>query len=485
MTNITPVNTKNFSTRARSFVKNLGNPDAYLPVILLEATVTTGRTYQAYKRGGFVEARERGTEETSGAVFWLGGVYAFNKMGDAIGRKVLKLDTAQFEIGSDRLRNPIENFLKTTPKHITKNKLAAFKFTKIISSILLADTFIGLVVPKVNQAITRKYQKSVKDKQKQQNPADVNKNIDKRKTSFSGLMNPQKLINLTQNFENDAKYKLISTDAGTVSGRAYNARNKYEREEILFRDITSIYFYYFCKNNLNSVLNYAEDGRTTRLDTVSAKTLDEHLKANLDANRTYSIEEFKAAVMGGKAELPEVIDKKFDEKGIIKLDDLLAELKDEKIKARATKMSELQPKMQGVSILSKEQVKDVFKNGLLDEPEFLNKIFRDFTEEKSVKEFMFVSEKELEKLKQNMVDYIEDIAKRAKKKGSGITFETLTKACKSNMIKNSVNLGAGFAVSALFLSTLIPKAQYWITRKRTGQNKFPGTEEFDKNKTAA
>ena len=57
----------------------------FLPVITLEACVEAGRTYQAYKRGGFDEARERITEEFSGAVFWLGGVtglnWLFEKMG--------------------------------------------------------------------------------------------------------------------------------------------------------------------------------------------------------------------------------------------------------------------------------------------------------------------------------------------------------------------------------------------------------------------
>ena len=28
------------------------------------------------------------------------------------------------------------------------------------------------------------------------------------------------------------------------------------------------------------------------------------------------------------------------------------------------------------------------------------------------------------------------------------------------------------------LSTLIPKMQYWITKMRTGQDGFPGTEEY-------
>ena len=54
----------------RKFVTQLDKSGAILPVVLLEGAVTGGRTYQAYKRDGFVEARERVTEESLGAIFW-------------------------------------------------------------------------------------------------------------------------------------------------------------------------------------------------------------------------------------------------------------------------------------------------------------------------------------------------------------------------------------------------------------------------------
>jgi len=55
---------RNSTSSMRKFVTKLDRKGAILPVLLLEATVTGGRTYQAYKRDGFVEARERVTEET-------------------------------------------------------------------------------------------------------------------------------------------------------------------------------------------------------------------------------------------------------------------------------------------------------------------------------------------------------------------------------------------------------------------------------------
>ena len=78
------------SVISRNIVKQMAS-DGFLPVIALEAFVEAGRTYQAYQRGGFDEARERITEEFSGAVFWLGGVTALNALFEKLGQKFLKL----------------------------------------------------------------------------------------------------------------------------------------------------------------------------------------------------------------------------------------------------------------------------------------------------------------------------------------------------------------------------------------------------------
>ena len=66
---INPVNFKVKPSLLRKFVTQLDKSGAILPVVLLEGTVTGGRTYQAYKRDGIVEARERVTEEAQGSKF--------------------------------------------------------------------------------------------------------------------------------------------------------------------------------------------------------------------------------------------------------------------------------------------------------------------------------------------------------------------------------------------------------------------------------
>ena len=55
--------------------------------------------------------------------------------------------------------------------------------------------------------------------------------------------------------------------------------------------------------------------------------------------------------------------------------------------------------------------------------------------------------------------------------------DILKKTARRNSLMHSVYMVLGLGVSILFLSTLIPKMQYWITKKRTGKEGFPGAVE--------
>lgn len=498
---------------ARHFVKGMASR-GLAPLILLESTVITGRTYQAKKRGGFYEARERVTEESLGALFWFTGVPAFNKLIDHfVGKKILKLPETNFDVGEDALHNPLKNYMKQN--NISKNKIAAFKFGKVTSSIILANCLVGLVVPRLNQAITNYYrnrdEKRANKKQSQNlAPAITQPNIyksgmekflstseNKSAPSFKGLGNTQTLLTLANHFENDAKYQLLSTDVGIAGGRAISSRNKHERTEILFRDTSSIYFYMFNMPNINRWLNQIEDGYKTRLDPVSAKYTTDELKTLLKENNgQLSVEDFRKKVLGDeKYKLSENIDKQFtkENKNVISLETFLKELKTiaqgedyARLSKLAEEMSDLQPAIEDVKYLSKEQVESIFKGGRFNNPKFLDNLFeiatRDDIPFSKVKEsnrknpFKFIAQAELDGIKADTLNYIEDIIKRAK--NGIITEETLNKACRANFMKNAINWGSGFAISSLFLSTLIPKMQYWLTKKLTGKDQFPGTTEY-------
>lgn len=464
---------------ARNLVAGMSRGDALLPVILLEAFVTGGRTYQAYQRGGVVEARERATEETLGAIFWFGGVQAFNKLGDFVGQKIFRLKNIKdmdFSVGKDAVRKPFENYMKKMP-HLNPKSLATFKFAKIISSILLSNAVIGFVVPKLNQAITTKYKTHLEDWDKKLKDKDNKQAMQKAQTpAFKGM--EQNLLSLTHKFENDSRYKLLSSDAGIAGGRAVNARNKHERREALVRDLGSIYFYFFCKNHIASMFNYLQDGRAERLDPVSVEILDNHLQENLK-EKSYSPEEFEKIVLGKKdASVPEKVQKAINN-GIIALDDFKKAAGDVKLNEVAQKMSELQPQIKGVSILTAEQVKDVYSGGLINDPKMLKEVFDKFSGGKSLKETDYYPESELRSLKGRMHDYINDIIKKVKPTGESIDLNVLKRANKMNFIKNAFNLTTGLAVAACFLATIIPKIQYWMTQKTTGENKFPGVHVYE------
>ena len=157
-------------------------------------------------------------------------------------------------------------------------------------------------------------------------------------------------------------------------------------------------------------------------------------------------------------------------------------------------MSELQPeriveitengetKSVAKRILTMGQVKDVLNGGHINDPEFLKEFYanalghRKFMDNESYK---FVPQSTFDSLKKDLTNYVKSIVEKAQKTNAKeVTSKLLKDASKHNFKMNLINWGSGFAISALFLSTIIPKMQYWITKMRTGQNSFPGTEEY-------
>ena len=486
----------------RNLVKQMAS-DGFLPVIALEAFVEGGRTYQAYKRGGFDEARERITEEFSGAVFWLGGVTALNALFEKIGQKILKLPKKTVDIASDDVRKPLGNFLEhertKDGAKILEKQMAKFKFIKVISSVLIANAFIGFVLPKINQAITRSYHKNKGadnvpevNMAQSQRPTfdnfikkDTNDKENKKDISF-GL----NLLSIANKFESDRNYKLLAVDAGTASGRAYSARNNDERVEILFRDLASIYFYMFNMGNMNTWLNKIEQkGNATRLDPVCAEFATKYMEGYLEQQGDkISVEQFKKDFMGTDAQIPESLKSKFagEKIKIISLEEFKTELKNivpeaqlKTFEETAEKMSKLQPQVKGLSILTEGQVKDILTGGHINNPEFLQEFFKNRFGSKFMEKYQFVAQNDLDALKKELVDYVNSIIETANKTDAKeVTQRLLRKASNKNLLMNSINWGAGFVISALFLSTLIPKLQYQITKWRTGSDQFPGTAQF-------
>lgn len=485
--------------------------DGFLPVIALEAFVEAGRTYQAYKRGGFDEARERITEEFSGAVFWLGGVTGLNWLFEQLGKKFLGLPFGlkgkTVDIGSDAVRDPLGNYLAEQTlkngKKISPKMFSVFKFGKVIASVLIANAFIGFVLPKINQGITRWYHRNQKPQQnKNQNtdsfmPRPKMEDLTQRKDKdVSFGMN---LFKVAHMLENDRTCRLLSVDVGTASGRVYSARNNDERYEIGFRDISSVYFYMFNMPNMNKWLNKLEQkGINSRLDPTSAQFATEYMQ-NYVGSRSVNIETFAKDMLGENKQMPEAIKELFKDGEVVKLSDLKAKLKEvlpqseyAKFEELAQKMSELQPKRifssplkNGNStkiseyIITKSQVEDIFRGGYINDPEFLKAFYKNILGDKFLNKYRYVPQKELDGMKSDLINYVKSIIEAASKtKAKEVTAEILKNSSKHNFKMNALNWGAGFATSALFLSTIIPKMQYMITKLRTGKDGFPGTEQY-------
>ena len=485
--------------------------DAMAPIVALEATVVAGRTYQAYQRGKWDEARERFIEETLGSITWLCGVKIMNEIGDKVVAKILKSAGKNFDVGTDKvLRTPFENFMKNiAPKGFTPKQVALIKSAKVITSILITNLFIGFVVPKLNQSLTRQITTARKEEHEH---AKQNQN---QKPAFKGAMGAVNAF--TNVIENTNAGKLLSSDVGIAGGRMYNARSKEERREIAIRDLGSIYFYMWASGHVGNVLNYIQSGHSTRLNPTTAGILNEHIDKFLTENGgSMSAEDFRKAVLGNKnVALPSelvfekqeisVLDKLLGSKPleVITLEDAQKAFKDEEVLARLRAMSELQPLRQGKAVLTKQQVIDAVNKAEINNTELLKNVFSEFTGGKPKEigknakgkpvysafeytgggyndEYRYVSNKKLYKLKSEMEHYVDNICKSAK--NGKVDKKLIETARKKNITYNGINFAAGFALSAAFLSTFIPKIQYYITKKTTGVDEFPGTYDYEHHK---
>ena len=503
------------SNIVKNTVSVLGNSSELAPVIMLEGTVTGGRTYQAYKRGGKTEALERVREESIAAFFWIFGVELFNKIGNAFGKHVLKLPVTEFDTGKDALRTPMDNVMKSIEtgkpaeflkdkaletfkngKKISDKALATYKFGKIALSVLASISVIGIALPKFNQKLTAnrlKREKEAKEKQNATNNQSSGMDAFKQKisTSNSKVAFGGSFLNaFSYNLENHPIVKLLANDCGMLVGRTANARNKDERIEILFRDVASIYFYLRCREDIKNLLqNHTSGGKLTKLNPNCAGVVSDFMLNEAGkSGGVVSMQDF----IGTISDENKAILAKFDEiakasdspikNGVIRLAKL-KEFLPENLWEKAEKMSLLQPKqLLEHSVLTREQLEDVLSNGKMTDPEFLMNAYKKNFGDILTNDYKFISMKKISEYRKNLTEYVNAVSEYAGKNGSLVTEEIIKKANRASTVKSLGFFALGFAVSAAFLSTIIPKTQYLITRLRTGKNEFPGVEEQESKK---
>ncbi len=493
------------SKGAREVVRTLANSDSLAATILLESFVTGGRSINAYKRGGFYETRERFTDDVVSAFFWMKGVDIFNKLGDKFGKKVLKLPVVDFDCGKDALRSPIENLVsdlnKTQNPETAKklyNKLALFKFSKIILSSILAIGFVGFCLPKINQFITKYLMKNKKtnNKNEQNNttskPISINEFSDminkknNKDIGFKGL-SAASITKLAHNLETNKICKMLTCDTGILTGRITTARNKDEGMEYLFRDTASSFFYYASTPLIYKGLQKITGScNSTTIDPVASRQIHEKIIEQLKSQNIQSIEakEFLNKTIGVIDDKAKALLEKLPfNSDVISLDELKKYIKDENILSKASEMAKLQPATSAMGqILTKQQVKDVFTDSAITSPQFMQSIFKEKFKGDLTNPYKFIPMKKITSFRDNIDKYIQSIADEAVKNNNGkIDINFLDKLSKKNFIKSVGFRFFALGVSAFALGFAIPKIQYAITKKRTGKNEAPGLREYNNN----
>lgn len=498
----------------REVLRAFSDPDSLITTIALESSVTGGRGINAYKRGGIHEFRERFIDDVVSAIFWMKGVDIFNKIGDKFGQHVLKLPTTEFDVGKDALRTPFNNLIqdlkeKTASPEAAKaleKKLAAFKFTKIILSTLLATSFVGFGLPKINQAITRRLMADEKLKHKTENSNEINKISDEinKQYSFEEFnkkinksnkkdnipnfrgISPTMMTTIAHYLESNKICKMLSCDAGILSGRVLTARNPDEGREYFFRDAASSFFY-FASTPLVYKLFQKITGSSnlTSIDSVASKQINNEIIKHLtNADGTFAsinTKDFKARIIGVLNEkAKELISELPFKSDVISLEELKKYVTDEKLIEKAKKMASLQPEQGTIGqVLTKQQVADVFKDGCLNTPEFMQKIFKSRFGEALTNPYKYIPMKKITTFRDNMDKYVQSIMDMANKTNSGIiNKELLDKINKKSFAMSATFRFIAIAFSAFVLGIAIPKIQYAITAKRTGDKGAPGLREF-------
>lgn len=493
----------------REIVRTLANPDSLMTTVVLESFVTGGRSLNALKRGGFPEFRECFTDNIISAVFWMKGVDIFNKIGDSIGKNILKLPTTEFDVGKDALRSPFNNLISDLGETLSESdkiglekKLAAFKFSKIIISAILATGFVGFALPKINQAITRKMMGKKKLKQEADNteltkPKNLinysfeqfEKQIEQKKETsqkptFKGI-STEFLTGIAHNLESQPIVKMLTNDLGILSGRVITARNPDEGREYLFRDASSSFFYFASTPLVYKLLQTVfKQKNITNIDPVAANRITEEMLKQLQNTDKMPVEEFTKKTIGIISEKgKELLAKLPFSADVISLEELTKHIDEEDLIKKAADMAKLQPKKAGIGhVLTKQQVADVFKNGSINTPEFMESVYKSKFGSALTDPYKYISMNKITKFRTNIDKYAQAVIDAANKTNNGVVDKSLLE--KIN--RKSYIMSAGFRAvaigfSAIALGIIIPKLQYKLTEKRTGKNAAPGLREFEQS----
>lgn len=454
-------------TALTKLVTHIKNPNRQFGVMLEEVPCDIGRSYQGYKRGGIIEGAEKMRRELMGATVWLFGIPVFKFLGDKGFEKLfhvpMKVDFSNAEEGVDAIKNTIryifndenpnnldvseisqkykekfKDFAGENIEEMAKKVSTGKKITATVA-VILNCLMMGIVLPKINQKITKNKLKKQMEKNyapkfasmdefRQSNKTNNNisftgffKNIadDVRKHGFS--------YTVGYNTENNNTFRLISTDIPMIAGRVATSRNKYEGFENFFMDTASIFFYNFCSGAVQKGLR-----KMTGIKDVSPQIPD---------------------IMPNVVEIISNMDK----------EDLTNTFNAINTKENIKNLQE---------VLPENIIKTIYQAGTFGKYGKINK---------------FVKTSDLKEIDNSVIDFLKYIKAGQNEtmplfKDGAANIELIKKMASRVNKTNAGFLGLGLISSVVGLAFIVPKTTFWITKKLTGRNEFTGIANYDDKK---
>ena len=442
-----------------NIVSALGNNNSIYPLLVrdcgIENVAKVTMTYnQNVKDSKFIAkqaTRERIIDEYGTSAVWLGGIPLMNAISDKfikasglspnVNLKLFNETSAQginanIEKFGKVAQNEVEELIKMKD---SKKLLQTAQAKKFLATTLIPIFVMGFVLPKLNFRYTNKKIKEAQNK-KQINRKDKILLKAKNPTFASfGSSNEIKLTTVKLNMQDEQKNKVfedfppvkgrknvsfcgaidtlanLSTlqkmmilDGGLTVGRVATARNKDEKAEMAFKMAGMCYLNYVAPKGIDKLLN-AITRKTFGINTI----LDPKF---LNDNK------FVKAIKEQTLELTVEL----SEKGLL-------DFIDKNTRSIFAQLAE------------KSGIIKLLKSGVRDPREF-------------------VDVKQLEELKDALVDFSKDAIK------SG----DIEKFAKKALYAKSFNIMANVGLSSMLLAVVLPKVQFLFRKILTGSNLEPG-----------
>lgn len=387
------------------------NSNAVIPTLIIESGVTAGRSYEANKRGGKKEATERLVEQGISALVWVYGVKILQKAGEFLGKKIFKNASATKDGAnvSEKIASRIKNFDFDINKEVIEKNNINPKIANFKCANMVAATAIA--------------------------------------TIFIGFILPKINHKISSKLNKKTDKNDINKESNNVSALKPVSFEDYKKQ-ISFKG-----------NAINSFANILENNSTARLFITDLGVVSGRFKNG--RNKYERIEGLFRDIasiyfyLGATNNIVGLLNKLTS---TVNIDPKVAEAELEAIKEQ---------------IQNKGNVEE-FLSKIKDNSTFAKKALNLATNGKSDDSLKYVSKKQSETILKSVEDFSNLILSKIKGKNLNDSelISQIEKIVKRNINKNFGFYALGTAISMFVLGIVIPKIQYFITKKLTHSDTF-------------